>query len=78
MKNLLAHIVKYLVDQPENIAITEIGSNDTSILELTVGSGDTGKIIGRKGRMAEALRTILSAAAAKQRRRIVLEIIDQK
>ncbi len=76
MKELIEFIAKHLVDHPENVAVNEFSGNHASVLELKVGIGDTGQVIGKQGRTAEALRTILTAAAAKQKKRMVLEIID--
>lgn len=76
MKNLIADIVKALVDQPEQIMVTEIETGNTVILELSVAKSDMGKVIGKKGRNALALRTILSAAAGKVRKRYLLEIVE--
>jgi predicted RNA-binding protein YlqC (UPF0109 family) len=76
MKDLMEFIVKYSVDHPENVAVTEVGGEHVSVLELNVGVGDAGRVIGKRGRTAGALRTILTAAAAKQNKRMMLEIID--
>jgi predicted RNA-binding protein YlqC (UPF0109 family) len=64
------------VDHPESVAVTEVGGDHAALLELKVGNGDTGKVIGKQGRTVNALRTILSAVAAKQKKRMKLEIID--
>jgi predicted RNA-binding protein YlqC (UPF0109 family) len=76
MKEMIEIIAKALVDQPELVSVTEIGGMHTSILELKVARDDIGKVIGRQGRTAGAMRTILSAASAKQNKRAVLEILD--
>jgi len=76
MKNLITFIVKALVDYPEQVSVRELGGNNTKILALEVAKVDIGKVIGRKGRTAQALRTILSAASAKDKKRTVLEIVD--
>ena len=76
MKDLILEIVKALVDQPDRISVTEIEGSQTNVLELSVAKRDMGKIIGRKGRNAEAIRTILSAASGKSRKRHVLEIVE--
>jgi hypothetical protein len=76
MKELIEFIARHLVDHPENVAVTEVGGDNASLLELKVGTGDTGQVIGKKGRTAEALRTILTAAAAKHKKRMMLEIVD--
>jgi uncharacterized protein len=76
MKELAEYIVKNLVDNPDLVTIKAIDGDQTMVLELKVANDDTGKIIGRKGRMADALRTILGAVASKQSKRMVLEIVD--
>ncbi len=76
MKDLISDIVKALVDQPEQVMVSEIESSHTVVLELSVAKSDMGKVIGKKGRNALALRTILSAAAGKVRKRYVLEIVE--
>jgi hypothetical protein len=64
------------VDHPEEVSVTEVEGNQTSVLELKVAKEDLGKVIGKQGRTARAMRTILSAASAKIRKRTVLEIIE--
>ena len=76
MKKILETIVQALVDQPDLVSVTEIGGTNTSILELKVAKEDIGKVIGKKGRTADALRILLSAVSAKTRKRSVLEIVD--
>ena len=76
MKDLIGYIAKALVDQPEKVLVTEIESRNTNVLELSVDKSDMGKIIGKQGRNAQALRTILSAASGKARKRCILEIVD--
>ncbi len=76
MKDLLIQIVKALVDNPEQVQVNEIESTQTVILELSVAEGDMGKIIGKKGKTANAIRTLLSAASGKARRRYLLEIVE--
>ena len=76
MKDLITFIAKALVDYPEQVSVRELGGNNTKILALEVAKVDIGKVIGRKGRTAQALRTILSAASAKDKKRTVLEIVD--
>jgi predicted RNA-binding protein YlqC (UPF0109 family) len=77
MKELVKLMAEALVDNPAQVEVTEIAGRDTSVLELKVAKEDMGKIIGKKGRNAQAMRTLLSAASAKLRKRVVLEIIDQ-
>ena len=76
MKELIEYIAQALVDNPEQVAVSEIEGNQTSVLELKVAKEDLGKVIGKQGRTARAMRTILSAASAKIRKRTVLEIIE--
>ena len=76
MKDLIAEIVQALVDQPEEVSVNEIGGSHTTVLEVRVAKADIGKIIGKQGRTAQAIRTILSAAAGKTRKRCVLEIVE--
>jgi predicted RNA-binding protein YlqC (UPF0109 family) len=76
MKELLILIAKALVDNPDEVAVNEVGGEQTTILELRVAQEDLGKVIGKQGRTARAIRTILSAAGMKLRKRFHLEIIE--
>ena len=76
MKELIKYIAKALVDNPEVVEVSEVEGNQTSVLELKVAQEDLGKVIGKQGRTARAMRTILSAASAKLKKRSVLEIIE--
>jgi predicted RNA-binding protein YlqC (UPF0109 family) len=76
MKDLIAHMAKALVDKPEEVMVTEIEGQQTSVIELRVAKEDLGKIIGKQGRTARAIRTILGAASAKMKKRCVLEILE--
>jgi len=76
MRDLIYYIAKALVDHPDQVAVNEVEGNQTSVLELKVAKEDLGKVIGKQGRTARAMRTILSAASAKIRKRTVLEIIE--
>ena len=76
MKELIEYIAQALVDNPQEVRVTEIEGNQTSVLELKVAKEDLGKVIGKQGRTARAMRTILSAASAKIKKRTVLEIIE--
>lgn len=76
MKEIIETIAQALVDQPELVSVTEIGGMHTSILELRVAKEDVGKIIGKHGRTAGALRTILGAVSAREKKRMLLEIMD--
>lgn len=76
MKNLVAYIAQNLVDNPHSGLVDEVSSGQTMVLELHVAKPDIGKIIGRQGRTAHALRTIMNAASAKEKKRTVLEIVE--
>lgn len=76
MKELLELITRSLVDSPDSIEVREVDEDETSTLELRVAADDLGKVIGKQGRTARAIRTVLSAAGTKQDKRVVLEIIE--
>ncbi|MGB3478795.1 MAG: KH domain-containing protein [bacterium] len=76
LKELIEYIEKALVDNPEKVEVKEIAGEKSIIYELKVGEGDMGKVIGKEGRTAKAVRTIITAAAMKQGKRAVLEIIE--
>jgi len=76
MKDLVECLAKYLVDRPEEVEVREVEGTTTSVLELRVGDGDLGKIIGKHGRTIQAIRAILSGVAAKEGKRTVLEILE--
>jgi len=76
MKNLVKYMAQALVDSIEVVEVSEIEGDKTSVIELRVSKEDLGKVIGKQGKTAKAMRTILSAASAKLRRRTVLEIIE--
>lgn len=76
MKDLVETIAKALVDQPDKVAVNEVDGEATAVLELRVAQQDLGKVIGKQGRTARAIRTILSAASMKLRKRFVLEILE--
>jgi predicted RNA-binding protein YlqC (UPF0109 family) len=76
MKDLLIQIVKALVDNPEQVQITEIEGSQTVVLELIVDKSDMGKVIGKQGRTANAIRVLLNAASGKAEKRYVLEIVE--
>ena len=76
MKDLVGYIAQALVDHPEQVIVTEVKGDQTSVLALKVAKEDIGKIIGKQGRTARAMRTILSAASAKIKKRTVLEIVE--
>jgi predicted RNA-binding protein YlqC (UPF0109 family) len=76
MKELINYIAQALVDHPEQVSVNEVEGSQTSVLELKVAQEDIGKVIGKQGRTARAMRTILSAASAKIKKRTVLEIVE--
>lgn len=76
MKELIIFMAKALVDQPDRVEVNEISGEQTSVIELKVAKEDLGKVIGKQGRTARAMRTILSAASTKIRKRTVLEILE--
>lgn len=76
LKNLLEEIAKALVDHPEQVEVAEVEGEQTTVFELKVSKEDLGKIIGKEGRTARSLRTIIGAASAKLKKRSVLEIIE--
>ncbi len=78
MKELIETIAKALVDRPDAVAVEALDGNYTSILRISVGVGDAGKIIGKKGRTADAIRVILNAVATKEHKRVVLEVEDDR
>lgn len=76
MKDLITLLAKALVDNPDQVMVTEVEGNQTTVIELKVAKEDLGKIIGKEGRNARAIRTIVGAASAKLKKRTVLEIIE--
>lgn len=76
MKELLEAMAKALVDHPDQVVVTQIEGEQTTVLELRVSPEDLGKVIGKQGRTARAIRTILGAAGMKLRKRFVLEILE--
>ena len=76
MKELIEYIAKSLVDNPEEVSVTELEGEQTTVIELKVAKEDMGKIIGKQGRTAKAMRTILGAASMKLKKRSVLEILE--
>ena len=77
MKELLEYLARELVDEPDEVAVEEFEEDDgTVVLELSVGDDDYGKVIGRGGRTANALRTVVKAAAVKDDRRVLVDIVD--
>jgi uncharacterized protein len=76
MKELIELMARSLVDKPEEVAVAEVDGERTSVFELRVASTDIGKVVGKQGNTARAMRTILGAAGAKLEKRFVLEILD--
>jgi predicted RNA-binding protein YlqC (UPF0109 family) len=76
MKELIEHIIQALVDHPEHIAISAVEGKRCTVLEVKVAKEDIGKIIGKQGRTAQAIRTILNAASAKAKKRTIMEIVE--
>jgi uncharacterized protein len=76
MKELITYIAQALVDKPDQVVVSEVVGEQTSVIELKVAKEDLGKVIGKQGRTARAMRTILSAASTKLRKRSVLEILE--
>ncbi len=76
LKELIEMIAKALVDYPEQVEVSELEGEQTSVIELQVAKEDLGKVIGKQGRTARAMRTILSAASTKSSKRAVVEIIE--
>jgi uncharacterized protein len=76
MKELIKYMAQALVDNPDMVTVSEILGEQTSVIELRVAKEDLGKVIGKQGRTAKAMRTILSASSTKIRKRTVLEIIE--
>jgi uncharacterized protein len=76
LRDLVDYLARGLVDHPEQVEVEEIEEPDALVFELKVAEEDLGKVIGKQGRTAKALRTILSAASAKSGRRVILEILE--
>jgi len=76
MKELVEMIAKALVDKPEQVIVTEVKGEETTILELRVAQSDIGRVIGKQGRTVRCIQTLLGAAGMKLRKRVVLEILE--
>ena len=76
MKDLLLYMAKNLVDDPEAVTVTEIDDEDGKVLELRVAEGDMGKVIGRQGRIAKEIRTIIKTVAQRTGEKLTVEIVD--
>ena len=76
LSGLIEYLARGLVDHPEEVVVEEVDEPDALVFELKVAEQDLGKVIGKQGRTAKALRTVLSAASSKMRRRVLLEILE--
>ncbi len=76
MKQLLEYLAKALVDYPEDVTVTEVEEENTLVLELRVNESDMGKVIGKQGRIAKSIRTVMKAASSKDNKRVVVEIVQ--
>ena len=77
MKELVEVIAKSLVDYPDEVVVTETENEKAIVLELRVAQSDMGKVIGKQGRIAKALRTVVKAAATKENKKVVVEIVSE-
>jgi predicted RNA-binding protein YlqC (UPF0109 family) len=78
MKELIQYLARSLVSNPDAVEVAENAADDTAVYELRVAKDDLGRIIGKQGRTAKSIRTILNAAASKTNRKVVLEIVEEK
>lgn len=78
MKELVQYLAESIVNRPDAVEVTETREDDASVLELKVAKEDLGRVIGKQGRTAKSLRTILNAAAARTHQKVVLEIVDEQ
>jgi predicted RNA-binding protein YlqC (UPF0109 family) len=76
MKQLLEYLAKALVDYPEDVTVTEVEQENALVLELRVNESDMGKVIGKQGRIAKSIRTVMKAASSKDNKRVVVEIVQ--
>ena len=76
MKDLLLYIAKSMVDNPDEVSVTEVTRGDNLVLELRVAQEDMGRVIGRQGRTSRDIRSIIKAAAMKGRQKVIVEIVD--
>ena len=76
MKDLVEVIAKALVDDPESVVVNERGEKKTTVLEVRVAESDMGKVIGKQGRIAKAIRSVVKAAAAKEDKKVIVDIMD--
>ena len=76
MKEVLEVLAKSLVDSPDDVSVTEVEGERETVLELRVAGDDMGKVIGKQGRIAKAIRTVVKAAASRENKRVMVEIVD--
>jgi predicted RNA-binding protein YlqC (UPF0109 family) len=76
MKEVLEVLAKALVDSPDDVSVTEVEGERETVLELRVAGDDMGKVIGKQGRIAKAIRTVVKAAASRENKRVMVEIVD--
>ena len=76
MKELLEYIAKSLVDYPDDVSVTEVDGEQSTVLELRVNDADMGKVIGKQGRIAKSIRAVIKAAAGKENKKVVVEIVQ--
>jgi hypothetical protein len=76
LKDLLEYLARSLVDDPDNVRVVVTETEDTVVLELSVAKDDVGKVIGKQGRIARALRTVIKASAVRDGKRAIVEIVD--
>ena len=76
MKELLEYIAKSLVDYPNDVSVTEVEGEQSTVLELRVNDADMGKVIGKQGRIAKSIRAVIKAAAGKGNKKVVVEIVQ--
>ena len=78
MRELMERIVKHIVDNPEQVVVNEVRGEGSTLLEISTAKEDMGKVVGKGRRIANAMRTIMGAVAARQKKRVVVEILEQK
>ncbi len=76
VKELLTYLAKSLVDYPDDVSVTEVDGEQSIVLELRVNESDMGKVIGKQGRIAKSIRTVMKAAASKENKRVIVEILQ--
>ena len=76
MKELLEYIAKSLVDFPDDVSVTEVEGEESTVLELRVNDSDMGKVIGKQGRIAKSIRAVIKAASGKENKKVIVEIVQ--